>query len=96
MMGNGFIVLSVVMHHLLAPVGDVGAQVGQSFQGGEALACPAVFGCIDDLPLLIRVLHTLLGEGSPDDVTGQVFHGRFLVGRDAVAAEDVETGMPPC
>ena len=38
-------VVSVVTHHLLAPVGDVGAQVGQPFQGGEALACSAVFGC---------------------------------------------------
>ena len=48
--------------------------------GGEALACPAVFGHIDDLPLLIQVGHTLLGEGGPDDVAGQVLHGRFIVG----------------
>ncbi|HLA28519.1 MAG TPA: hypothetical protein VJZ49_11550 [Syntrophales bacterium] len=54
--------MSVVTHHLRAPVGDVGARVGQSFHGGEALACPAVFGCIDDLPLLIHVLHLFLGE----------------------------------
>ena len=31
-----------------------------------------------------------------DDVAGQILHSRFIVGRDAVAAEDVESGMPPC
>jgi hypothetical protein len=36
-----------------------------------------------------------LGEGRPDNVAGQVLHGRIIVGRDAVAAEDVEAGMPP-
>ena len=71
-------------------------QVGQPFQCGETLGCPAVFGGIDDLPLLIQILHTLLGERRPDDVAGQVLHRRFIVGRNAVAAEDVESGMPPC
>ena len=36
-------------------VRDMRAHSGQSFQGREALACPAVFGCIDDLSLLIQV-----------------------------------------
>jgi len=39
---------------------------------------------------------TLLGEGRPDDIAGQVFHGRIIVGRYTVTAEDVEAGMPPC
>jgi len=30
-----------------------------------------------------------------DDVTRQIFQGRIISGRDAVAAEDVEAGMPP-
>ena len=83
-------------HKCRCRVRDVGAQVGQPFQGGEALACPAVFGCIDDLPLLIQVLHPFLKERRPDDVAGRVLHGRFIVGRDVVATEDVEAGMPPC
>ena len=29
---------SIVLHHLRAPVGDVGAQVSQLFQDGEAHA----------------------------------------------------------
>jgi hypothetical protein len=41
---------------------DVGIQVGQPFQGGEALACPAVFGYINDLPLLVQVLDSFLGK----------------------------------
>jgi len=45
---------------------------------------------------LIQVLHPFLGEGRPDDVTRQIFHGRIISGRYAVAAEDVEAGMPPC
>ena len=45
---------------------------------------------------MIQVLHSFLGEGRSDDVAGQVLHRRIIVGRDAVAAEDVEPGMPPC
>ena len=37
-----------------------------------------------------------MGKGRPDDVAGQVLHSRIIVGRDAVAAENVEAGMPPC
>jgi hypothetical protein len=44
---------------------------------------------------LIQILYTFLRERRPDDVAGQVFEGRFIVGRDAVAAEDVESGVPP-
>ena len=57
--------------------------------------CLPVLGRISDFSLLIQVLHTLLGEGRPDDVTRQVFHGRFIVGGDAVAAVDVESGVSP-
>jgi len=94
---------TVISHHLLAPVRDVGAHRGQPFQGREVPGCRAVSGCINDRPLLIQVLHPLLGEGRPDDVAGQVLHSRIIVGGDAVAAEDprsgrgqaVEAGMPP-
>ena len=53
-------------------------------------------GCINDRPLLIQVLHSFLGKGRPDDVAGQVLHSRIISGRDTIAAEDVEAGMPPC
>jgi len=96
--------MPVISHHLLAPVRDVGAHCGQPFQRPETPGCRAIFGCINDRPLLIQVLHPLLGKGRPDDVAGQVLHGRIIVRRDAVAAEDpvsstgqaVEAGMPPC
>jgi len=32
-------------------------------------------------------------EGSPDDVPGQVLHGRLIFRRDAITAEDLESGM---
>ena len=34
-------------------------------------------------------------EGNPEEVLGQVFHGRLLLRRDAVATEDLESGMTP-
>ena len=43
--------------------------------------------------LLIQVLHPFLGKRGPDDITRQVFHGRFVIGRYVVATEDVEPGM---
>ena len=69
---------------------------GQPFEGGKDFGRLAVLGRIDDLPLLIQVLHPLLGEGRPDDIAGQVFHGRIVIRRNPVSAEDVEAGMPPC
>ena len=83
-------VVSVISHHLLAPVRDVGAHRGQPFQGREVPGCRAVPGCINNRPFLVEVLHPLLGKGRPDDVTCQIFHGRIISGRYAVAAEDVK------
>ena len=74
----------------------MGAHRGQPFQGREVLGCRAVLGCINYRPLLIEVLHPLLGGGGPDDVTRQIFHGRIVIWRYPVATEDVEAGMPPC
>ena len=77
---------------------------GQPFQRREVLGCLAVLGCINDRPLLVQILRTLLGEGRPDDVTRQIFHSRIISGRYTVAAEDpvsstgqaVKPGMFPC
>jgi hypothetical protein len=48
--------------------------------------------------LILRILKALylLVPFRVDDIAGQVLHGRFIVGRDAVAAENVESGMFPC
>jgi len=46
---------SVASHHMLAPVWNVRAHRGQTFQCGEDLARIFVLGCIDDLPLLSQV-----------------------------------------
>jgi len=40
-------------------------RVVQPFQDGEAHACSAVFGCIDDLSLLVQVLHPFSGTSLP-------------------------------
>jgi hypothetical protein len=83
---------------------------GEPFQGVEALVVllspdrgPGTgFGCIDYISLLIQVLHPFLREWRlrmpfrVDDIAGQVFHAFFIVGRDAVAAENVESGMTLC
>jgi hypothetical protein len=46
----------LVPRHLLTLVRYMRTQVCQPFQCGEALVCPAFFGCIDDLLPLIQVL----------------------------------------
>ena len=88
-------VIAVIPDHLFAPVRDMGAHGSQPFHGGKDLACLFVLGRIDDLPFLFQILHPFLGEGGPDDVARQVFHGRIITGRYAVAAEDVEPRMLP-
>jgi hypothetical protein len=45
---------------------------------------------IDDLSILIQVLHPLLGGGRPDYVAGQMLDGLMIFWRYSVAAEDVE------
>jgi hypothetical protein len=70
-------VASVITHHLFSSVRDVRTHGGKPFQRREDLGCLAVLGCINDRPLLIQVLHPLLGEGRPDEVAGQV---RIIVG----------------
>jgi len=87
---------TVVFDHLLALVGDVGAHGGQPFHRRKNLCGLPVFGRIDNLSLLIQIVHALLGERGPDDVARQVLHSRIIIGRYAVSAEDVEAGMPPC
>jgi hypothetical protein len=43
-----------------------------------------------------EIVHYLLGEGCADDAPRQDLH-RFLFFRlDAIPAEDMESGMPPC
>jgi hypothetical protein len=34
--------------------------------------------------------------GTPDDVAGQLLHSHLIFRPDAVAAEDVKAGVPPC
>jgi len=87
--------MAVVSDHLFAPVGDVRTHGGQPFHRGEALCGLSVFGRIDNLSLLLQIVHALLGERGPDDIAGQIFHSRIIIGRYAVSAEDVESGMPP-
>ncbi len=43
-----------------------------------------------------RISCPFLGERRPYNVAGEMFHGRFVVGRNEVSAEDVESRMPPC
>jgi hypothetical protein len=68
-------------------VWNMGAHGGKPFHGVENLLGAAVFGRVDDGSLIGKVLHPLLGEGSPDDVSGQVFHGCVILGRDAFPAK---------
>ena len=89
-------VMAVVTHHLLSPVGDMGTHGGQPFHRRKNLCGLPVFGRIDNLSLLLQIVHALLRERGPDDVAGQVLHGHIVAGKDTVAAEDVESGMPPC
>ena len=58
---------SVITHHLFSPVRDVRTHGGHPFQGEKTLVCSAIFGCMDDVPLLIQLLHSFPGERYPDD-----------------------------
>lgn len=88
-------VKAVVSDHLLSLVGDVGTHGGQPFQRGKNLCGLPVFGRIDDLSLRIQVLHSFLGKRRPDDVAGEIFHGRFVIRRNTVSAKDIESRVPP-
>jgi len=68
---------------------------GESFSGIEDLPIVALFRRIDDGPFLVEVVHPLLGEGCPDDVTGEVLQCCFFFRKDAFTAEDMETGVAP-
>jgi len=74
----------------------VGTHGCKPFRSGEEFRIFAVLRRIGHRRLLIQVRHPFLGEGCPDDVAGEILHGRFILGGDAGAAEDVESGMPPC
>jgi len=53
-----------------------------SFAGKQPLTVPAI-------------LHPFLGQGSPQDVPGQVFYGGFIPGECTRTEEDLEPGMSP-
>jgi len=97
-------VIAVISDHLLASIGDMRAHGRQPFQSGECLLILAVpgsafgagFGFIDDCAFLFQITHAFLREGCPDDVTCQILHSGFIFRRNSVAAENIETGMPPC
>ena len=78
---------AVIPDHLFAPVRDMRTHRGQPFEGGKDFGRLAVLGRIDGLPLLIQILHPFLGKRGPNDETRQIFHGRIISGRDAVAVE---------
>ena len=89
-------VTAIVPHHLLTSVRYVRTHGCEPFHIRENLDGIPVFRRIDYLFLLIQILHPFLGERRLDDIAHQIFHGRFVIGRYAVAAKYVESGMPPC
>jgi len=76
----------MIPYHLLSPVRDVGAHFGQPLQGAKDLFTLTILGRIDDLRHLRQIGQPLVGEGSPDDIADQFFHGCPLLGKWALAA----------
>jgi len=72
-----------------------GAAYVQTFQGIEDLFLGSVFRPVNNLCGFCKILHPFLGEGSPDDVPGQVFHAHLTFRSKAITAEDLESGMTP-
>ncbi len=75
--------------------GDMGTHGGEPFRCIKDLPVVAVVGCINDRSFVFEVLRPFLGEGGPDDVACEVFHRRCFFRPNALAAKDVETGVPP-
>ena len=88
-------VIPVVSDPLLPSVRNVGAHGGQPLQGIENLFFSSVFRPVNHLGRFWEILHPFLGEGGPDNVPGQVFHGGFIPGKYALTTEDLESRMPP-
>jgi hypothetical protein len=81
---------------LLPPVRDMRAHGGEPIRGVEDLPAFTVLRRIDDDPFISEILHPFRGEGCPDDLPRQALHRFVFFWPDAVPAEDMESGMPPC
>jgi hypothetical protein len=92
-----FAVPPVVPNHLLTRARDMRAHGREPLRGIEDLSVFSVFRRIEDHPFIGEIPHPFLGKGCPDYVPCQVLQCRFLLRRDAVTAEYMESGMaPPC
>jgi hypothetical protein len=47
-------------------------------RAGNSFVLGAVLGLINHLALILHIDHSLLGQGSPDDISGQIFHGGLV------------------
>ena len=81
--------------HLSCPLRDTGIHGRKLFEGIKDLLLFALLGFIDRLGLLGKLDHPPIGEGSPEDIPTQVFHGRLIFRPNAVAVEDLESRMTP-
>jgi len=54
-------VISLVPHHLFAPIRNVRTHGRKPLHSGKDLVCLSVLACIDDRPLLFQIFHPFLG-----------------------------------
>jgi hypothetical protein len=73
----------------------MGTHGGQPLQGIEDLFLASILRPVNNLGRFRKILHPFLGEGGPDNVPGQVSHGGLILGKYALTAEDLESGMTP-
>ncbi len=70
----------------------MGAHDREPLRCVEDLRDVAVLGGIDDHAFVFEILYPLLGEGSPDDVSGEVLHsvgGSGLATKQLLRGEEV-------
>jgi len=95
--------LAVVANELLAGVRDVTAKSGEEIESGvgrcgrRIRVCAAVnlSGVVGDLTGFRVIAQSIQYDGWMEDVPGQAFSRRMIVGRDAIPLKHGEAGMTP-
>jgi len=92
---GGIRISAIVAHRLLSSLRDMAEHGRQPFQGVVGFLLLPVLRAVGDLGLISSVFHTLLREGWPNQIGGQILQGFLLPRLDALAGKDAKAGVPP-
>ena len=77
---GGIAIVAIIADHLLPLVWDMRCHSRKPIEGIKDLFHLSVFGLVEDSGFLGKIGHPLLGEGGPDNISGQIFCGILLSG----------------